>query len=276
LELAPAAHAKFGSDLFRIKICGVTSAFDALAAIDAGADALGLNFYPPSPRCIDRQWATAVSDLAPIMPGSQVDDPPPSSRIPPPDRLQAQIAQVAAGRAVRVGLFVNADACQVCRMFDQLPLELLQLHGDEPPEYLAQLGGRPVMRAFRLGPEGLSPIESYLDRCRRLQCLPKLVLIDAHRDGQYGGTGQTADWGQLLDWPQHFPPLVLAGGLTPANVAQAIGSVRPSAVDTASGVEMAPGRKDPALMTAFVQAARAALALLAPPSATASGPRRAE
>jgi phosphoribosylanthranilate isomerase len=212
--------------LFRIKICGVTNPDDALAVLTAGADALGLNFYARSPRFVSHVQA-------------------------------AEIVRATAGRAVKVGVFVNAEAASICQTFDELQLDLIQLHGDEPPELLRQLAARPVMRAFRLNSADLAPIDEYLARCRALGCSPRLVLIDAHREGQYGGTGQTADWQLLAEWQRrNFPPLVLAGGLTPANAATAIATVRPAAVDTASGVEVAPGKKDHNLVAAFVQAAR--------------------
>jgi phosphoribosylanthranilate isomerase len=217
--------------MFRIKICGMTTVEDALAAARAGADAVGLNFYAKSPRYID----------------------PPTAR---------QVVDTLPGGVVKVGLFVNAPQQQVCETCDQLGLDLVQLHGDEPPEYLAALGGRAVMRAFRLGPAGLTPVLAYLEQCRRLHCLPQLTLIDSYVPGQYGGTGEPADLDRLKNYPAETwnPPLVLAGGLTPLNVAAAIAAVRPAAVDVASGVEAAPGRKDPAAVEAFIQAARAAFA----------------
>jgi phosphoribosylanthranilate isomerase len=219
--------------MFRVKICGLTSVGDALLAARSGADAIGLNFYPQSARCVD--IATA-----------------------------RQIAQALPAGVVKVGLFVNAAAADVCRTFDDLGLDLIQLHGDEPPDYLPLLGGRPVMRALRLGSGGLTPIIAYLDECRRLECLPRMTLVDACVMGQYGGTGQSPDWNALS--PYHaetwLPPLVLAGGLTLRNVVAAIHAVIPAAVDVSSGVESAPGRKDPAAVEAFVQAARAALAAL--------------
>jgi len=210
--------------MFRIKICGITNARDALAAAQAGADAVGLNFYPKSPRCVRPEPAARIAHALP--PG-----------------------------VVKVGLFVNAAAEQICQTFDRLGLDLVQLHGDEPPELLARLGSRPVMRAFRVGQRGVKPVEAYLDECRRRGCLPTLVLLDAHAEGLYGGSGQRCDWDAVRQYPADMPPLVLAGGLTPDNVAEAIQSVRPAAVDTASGVELALGQKDPALVRRFAAAA---------------------
>ncbi|MGA2796879.1 MAG: phosphoribosylanthranilate isomerase [Thermoguttaceae bacterium] len=215
--------------MFRIKICGITNVSDAQSAVQAGADAVGLNFYPASPRFITPSAVRQIRDVLPR-------------------------------EIVKVGVFVNAEAKEICQTFDEIDLDLIQLHGDETPEYITQLGNRPVMRAFRLGPEGLQPIFTYLETCKRLGCVPKLVMIDAFSKGVYGGSGETANWTVCAQYPCHedVPPLVLAGGLTQWNVAQAIDQVRPAAVDTASGVESSPGRKDPAAVIAFAKAARKA------------------
>ena len=216
---------------FRIKICGITTVEDAVAVAQAGADAVGLNFYPMSRRSVSREMA-------------------------------GRIVEVLPPEVVKVGLFVNAAADEVIETFDGLGLDLIQLHGDEPPEFLASLGDRPVMRAFRVGPEGLGATRDFLEACGRLACMPKLTLLDAYRPGTYGGTGLLADWARLKSYPSVVslaaPPLVLAGGLTPDNVAEAIGAVHPSGVDTASGVERSPGRKDPDLVRRFVESARGA------------------
>lgn len=212
--------------MFRVKICGITTPEDAEAVVKAGADAVGLNFYGPSPRFLQPENARAIADTLP-------------------------------DGVVRVGLFVNTPADQILEKWDQLGLDLIQLHGDEPPEFLSSLQERPVMRAFRLGDEGLSPILSYLETCRGLKCLPKLVLIDSFRKGHYGGTGATADWETARRYPSEdwHPPLVLAGGLTADNVGEAIRIVLPSGVDTASGVESGPGKKDAELVQRFIEIA---------------------
>jgi phosphoribosylanthranilate isomerase len=219
--------------MFQIKICGITNSSDALSAIQAGADAVGLNFYPSSPRFIDQSTARQIRNVL------------------PPD-------------IVKVGLFVNAAAKEVCRTFDELELDLIQIHGDETPKFLTQLGERPVMRAFRLGPDGLQPIIAYLESCKQLQCVPKLVLIDALAEGVYGGTGETANWSICAQYPgiDGLPPLVLAGGLKPSNVAEAINQVRPAGVDTASGVESYPGKKDLLAVANFICNAHEAFKLL--------------
>ena len=217
--------------MFRIKICGITRPDDARMVAEAGADAIGLSFYPASRRCVSLETAQAILAAAPT-------------------------------QLTKVGLFVNAAIAEVVAAFDRLGLDLIQLHGDEPPEYLGQLAGRPTMKALRVGPDGLAPVAAYLDRCRELGCVPTLCLIDALVPGQYGGTGQVADWPKLASYPidEWNPPLVLAGGLTPENVAQAVNQVRPHAVDTSSGVESSPGRKDADLVRRFVAAAKAAWA----------------
>jgi phosphoribosylanthranilate isomerase len=219
--------------MFRIKICGITNSDDARAVAEAGADAVGLNFYPMSSRYVSAATARAIAEALP------------------------------AG-IVKVGLFVNADVDVIRRTAEHAGLDLIQLHGDEPPEFLRDLTGAvslPVMRAFRWGPAALTPIVEYLGQCRRLGCLPRLTLIDSCQPGAYGGTGTTADWAAVATYMTvpNVPPLVLAGGLTPENVAAAIATVRPVAVDTASGVELGPGRKAPVLIRAFVRAARAAM-----------------
>jgi phosphoribosylanthranilate isomerase len=216
--------------IFTLKICGITNADDALAAATAGADAIGLNFYPKSPRYVDFNAAPRIMLALP------------------------------AGLAT-VGLFVNDSPERIRTAFDQLGLTFIQLHGDEPPEYLLNLGDRPVMRAFRFGQDAWAPVIKYMEQCRRLQRLPCLTLIDALAPGQYGGTGRTPPWEMLKGYPPEpwYPPLVLAGGLTAENVAEAIQIVKPSAVDVSSGVESSPGKKDHRKMAAFINEARKGL-----------------
>ena len=217
--------------MFTIKICGITTVEDARMVAEAGADAIGLNFYPASPRYVSPAMARAIVDALP------------------------------AG-IVKVGLLVDVDAATACERFDDLGLDLLQLHGDEPPALLGALGGRPAMKAFRLGPNGLAPVVQYLQACRQLGCLPRFVLLDSFAPGVYGGTGKPTDWSAAAQYRSDStnPPLVLAGGLSPQNVAAAIRATGARAVDVASGVESAPGRKDPAAVAALVRAARDAFA----------------
>lgn len=215
--------------MFRVKICGITNVDDGRMVAAAGADAVGLNFYPTSPRYVPLDQARRIVDAL-------------------PDHL------------LKVGVFVNAPSRDILSVAINVGLDLIQLHGDESPAFLGQLGDRPVMRAFRLGREGLYPVGKYLADCRALKCMPRMVLIDSRTEGVYGGSGEVADWGALKTYRldkaiEPPPPLVLAGGLTPENVAEAIRTVRPAAVDTASGVESSPGRKDGEAVEAFVRAA---------------------
>ncbi len=222
--------------MFQIKICGITTVADAQVVAESGADAAGLNFYAKSPRYVRPEDVEAVTD--------------------------------ALGPKVKkVGLFVNAPAEEIRRTAERLSFDLIQLHGDEPPELIAELKPLPVMKAFRIGTEGLTPILDYLDRCRELEAVPRMVLLDAMVKGAYGGTGMKADWAACAAYAVSSsnakanaatPSLVLAGGLTPENVAEAIAAVRPCAVDTASGVEMSPGKKDAEAVRQFVSAARQA------------------
>ncbi len=202
---------------------------DARFAALAGADAIGLNFYEKSPRCID--LATA-EEVLPVVPKT----------------------------VAKVGVFVNAPPDEIERIANLLDLDYLQLHGDEPPEFLGNFVERKLIRGFRCGEEGFAPIAAYLDSCKSLGRIPDAVLLDAHRPGEYGGTGQLTDWDSVAQNRELFgdTPLVLAGGLTPFNAADAIKATRPDAVDVASGVESAPRTKDLLLLRAFCTAAKRA------------------
>jgi phosphoribosylanthranilate isomerase len=209
-----------------IKICGVTSLADALAAARLGADAVGLNFYPPSPRFVDLDMATAI--------------------------LGALPSSVEA-----VGVVVNEPLAAVAERLQPLPrLRTIQFHGDQPEINAPSSFQRIVAFAVR-GGEGLKDITRYLERCRDHGALPRAILVDAHVAGLHGGTGRTAPW-ELLEAFRPGVPLILAGGLTPENVAEAVRRVRPDGVDVASGVEASPGRKDFEKMGRFVNAVREA------------------
>ena len=212
--------------MFQIKICGVTSAADAQVVADAGADCVGLNFYPPSVRFLA------------------------------PERAEDVVAIIPDGLTM-VGVFVNASIDEIRNAAARLTLDFVQLHGDEPPEFIAALAGVSVIKAFRLGPAGLSPVSQYLEACYQLAAMPAMVLLDAFQPGAYGGTGKEVDWSAAREYHDlgAGPALILAGGLSPENVAEAIRVVRPAAVDVASGVEGSPGIKDPAKASAFVAAA---------------------
>ncbi len=224
--------------MFRIKICGITTVDDARVAAAAGADAIGLNFYRGSPRYVAPQQAR-------------------------------QIADAVRGRLNLVGVFVGPSDAEVRAIAAEVGLQIVQLHGNEPAEMAARLSREVrVLKAFAIGPAGLAPVIEYLSQFRGLGGVLRTVLFDAHQPGQAGGTGKTADWNAIRasNYPSEgwHPPFVLAGGLTPENVAQGIRSLYPAGVDTASGVESSPGRKDPALVKRFVAAARAAFEQMPP------------
>lgn len=207
--------------LFHVKICGVTSAADAALVAAAGADAIGLNFYPPSPRALTLEKAREVA------------------------------AAIPAGVA-RVGVFVNATPEEIHTRVDALQLDLVQLHGDETPEFLPLLReGLRVIKAFRVEGDG-SPVDTFLKRANDLGRPLEAILLDAAKTGEYGGSGVLADWKLAAEMREIWPPLILAGGLTPVNVAVAIRRARPAAVDTASGVEKGKGIKDEVLVRQFV------------------------
>lgn len=216
--------------MFRVKICGITTAANGLQAVEAGADAIGLNFFPASPRYVTPEQADVIVSTLP-------------------------------NTVCRVGLFVNANLETILATAARLRLDMIQLHGDEAPEDFAGLRGQRTIAARRC-PTGFDSLLSFLDCCQNLDCLPEAILIDGYQPGQYGGTGHTADWDSVATLQSSLSgaQLILAGGLTPENVATAIHRVRPDAVDTASGVESEPGIKDPQKMGDFVTAARQAFA----------------
>lgn len=201
----------------RVKICGITRREDALAAVEAGADAIGLVFYSASPRAVDFTVAEAI--VAGLPPMVSV-----------------------------VGLFVDADREVVESACSFLPLSLLQFHGDEDPGFCGSFG-KPWMKAIRVGPgtDILAAAAPYQGAAA--------VLLDTFKAGVPGGTGTTFDWDRV---PGMDVPVVLAGGLSAANVASAICSARPYGVDVSGGVEDAPGKKCPAKIREFVSAVRAA------------------
>lgn len=202
----------------RIKICGITRPEDAEEAVSGGADALGLNFYAQSPRVVTEREAREIVAVVPPF-------------------------------VTIVGLFVDEPAERVQRTVGELPIDLLQFHGEETPAYCRQFG-RPWIKALRMKP-GLD-IHS---ACDGLQG-SRGVLLDAWQEGIPGGTGKTFDW--ALATGELSLPLILAGGLTAGNVAEAIWALRPAAVDVSSGVESAPGVKDATAIRRFIDAVREA------------------
>jgi phosphoribosylanthranilate isomerase len=202
----------------RIKICGITREEDLEAVVAAGADALGFVFYAPSARCVT------------------------------PQRAKQLVARVPAF-VKTVGLFVNEPAAAVAGVLDQVPLDLLQFHGDETPAYCAAFR-RPWIKAARVKP-GFDLLEyaAVFAGARGNTGL----LLDAHVEG-YGGGGQSFDWSLI---PPSLPlPVILSGGLHPGNVGEAIRRVRPWAVDVSSGVEIAKGIKDMRKVTEFIAGVR--------------------
>lgn len=214
--------------MVRIKICGVTTPEDARLAAEAGADAVGLNFYPQSPRYITPPQAAAIVRALPPF-------------------------------TATVGVFVGSPLRQACATAYQLGLRGVQTYDEHPPaEDTFPFAHVP---AFRIRDRaGLDQVRRFVDAAVSLGRPPAAVLIDSLVPGQMGGTGARAPW-ELLQQFSVGVPLVLAGGLTPENVEEAIALVRPWGVDVASGVERAPGVKDPDRMTRFVQNARRAAAV---------------
>ena len=201
-----------------VKICGITSVADGLAAAEAGADAVGLMFYEGSPRHVSPQTAAEIArDLPPFV--------------------------------IKVGVFVNAPEVEVTRAISECGLNIVQFHGDESPDYVRRF---PVMtiKAFRIRDESsLQPLADYATDA---------WLLDAHAPDALGGTGQQFNWDLAVKAKELGRPIFLAGGLTPANISEAVRRVRPYAVDVSSGVESAPGKKDHRKVRAFIQAAKSA------------------
>lgn len=229
--------------MFRVKICGVTTPDDARIAAEAGADAIGLNFVPGSVRCLNAEVARSVA------------------------------AAVPAG-VLKVGVFAGAAPTEIRRIAAEVGLDAIQLHGHlegtaglvDPPAACAALAGMNVklIRAVRMEADGLASARRWLAAAEAAGARPALVIVDASTPrnapgSALGGTGAKVDWAALAREASLGIPLVLAGGLEPDNVAEAIRITNPSGVDTASGVESSPGRKDPHKVRAFIAAARHAL-----------------
>jgi phosphoribosylanthranilate isomerase len=200
-----------------VKICGITRVTDALRAAELGISAIGLNFWPSSKRHVTLETA-------------------------------AEIARALSPGVLKVGVFVNASAEAVHRAEQACGLDLVQFHGDESPAFCAQWGDRAI-RAIRLH----SPAD--LDQLAQYRSV-RMILVDAAVEGAYGGTGVTANWQLARQACETGAQILLAGGLTPGNVAEAVRAVGPAGVDVAGGVESTPGIKDADKMRAFVAAAR--------------------
>jgi phosphoribosylanthranilate isomerase len=202
----------------KVKICGVTNVDDAQAAVQAGADAIGLMFYSGSPRRVSTEAAQKIA-------GS----------LPP--------------AVIRVGVFVDPNPSDVFATIQLCGLTLLQFHGAETPQFCQQFGIM-TMKAFRMrNADSLAPLASFG---------ADAFLLDSYVPDKPGGTGETFNWNLAVEAKNFGRPIFLAGGLTPENVAAAIRAVQPFAVDVSSGVEVSPGRKDPEKIRAFIAAARGA------------------
>ena len=200
----------------KVKICGITNAPDAHAATEAGADMLGFVFYDQSPRCVSLHAAADIIRQLPLF-------------------------------VVKVGVFVNAPPDFVFRAIADCGLNLLQFHGDEPPDYCLQFG-LISMKAFRIhDAESLQALPNYQTEA---------WLLDSFVADKPGGTGKKFHWEFATEAKKFGRPIFLAGGLTPGNVAEAVATVQPYAVDVSSGVESSPGKKDPTKICEFVANAR--------------------
>jgi phosphoribosylanthranilate isomerase len=208
----------------KVKICGITNIADACTAIEAGADLLGFNFYSKSPRYLAPEKAREIAAAI---------------------RSDGQ-------RPLLVGVFVNSPLEEVRSILEIAQIDLAQLHGDEPVSVMEQLNGR-GFKALRPTSEREAAIDAEWFAPHGPNA--PVLLIDAYRKDQYGGTGHVADWSVATKLAQQYP-ILLAGGLTPDNVAEAIRQVKPWGVDVASGIEISPGKKDAAKMRAFVESAK--------------------
>ena len=212
----------------RIKICGVTNVEDALRAAQCGADAVGLNFHPGSSRCTDIGVAETILRQLPLFTSA-------------------------------VGVFVNKPMSEIaCSLQPLARVQTIQWHGDDDKREIGTVWPYDLIAAFRVrDADSLHAISHYLDQCRAVGRMPSAILVDAHVPGQHGGTGRTAPWELVASFRSEVP-MILAGGLTPENVAEAVRIVRPYAVDVASGVEDNPRRKNHDKMKRFIENARSA------------------
>ncbi len=216
----------------KIKFCGLTRTADVSAAIECGADAIGLNFYKPSPRYVSPEVASGLSLVA--------------------DKL-----------VMRVGVFVNASPLEVDAVLAICPLDCIQLHGDETPEWIDEALAIPSLNSVRFL-KAVAWRDQAEDRKSVLAWTSKKhsrllgLLVDAFDPVQRGGTGKTARWDLLFPRPIELrnTPILLAGGLTPENISKAITTAKPDGVDIASGIESAPGIKDHSKMRAIAEIAR--------------------
>ncbi len=213
-----------------IKICGITSVADATMVAQAGANAIGLNFYMPSPRSV-----TPAAAL--------------------------EIVQCLPPYVTPVGLFVNATTAEIRQIAEAVGMRTLQLHGEITPEHIRELREFSVIPSFAL--VDASSVQTALDfvaGCKQNDRLPSAILVDAYSPEKFGGTGQPAPLPLARSIVEQISvPVILAGGLTPKNVGEALRTVRPWGVDVASGVEVAPGRKESFKVRKFIEEVRKAV-----------------
>lgn len=200
----------------RVKICGITRVQDALCAAEHGADAIGLVFYPGSVRHLEIAQAQKIAAQLPAF-------------------------------VTTVALFKDADAATINRVLDAMPLDVLQFHGSESEAFCMQFS-RPYIKALAMQ-QKVEQVSAQAEQ----YCTARGLLLDSHAPGADGGSGEAFDWSII---PRLAKPLILAGGLRPDNVGEAIRVVKPYAVDVSSGLETSPGIKDAALIAAFMQAVR--------------------
>jgi phosphoribosylanthranilate isomerase len=215
----------------KVKICGITNLADAQVAVEAGADCLGFIFYPPSKRAVEVEAAR---------------------------QIVAEL-RAAPGCPLLVGVFVNETAVHMAHILDTCQLDLAQLSGEETPSLIGDPHSPIYGRAYKaLRPASLAEAEADAEWYTPpvVAAGAPTLLLDTYHPTLRGGTGQTTDWQMAATLAQKTPGLMLAGGLTPTNVAEAITQVRPFAVDTASGVETAPGLKDHNLVRLFISRAK--------------------
>lgn len=207
----------------KVKICGITNINDALFSVKTGADALGFNFYPQSPRYIA---PSAAAEIIKMLPES----------------------------VLRVGVFVNEQTDAIVEIAKSIGLNAVQLHGDEPPDFLQELRGRlglTIIKALRVR-TGFRPADAALFAA-------DAILLDAYSPSEYGGTGETFDWVTAKAVKHFAKALYLAGGLNPENAAEAVRSVRPYALDACSGLEKSKGTKDHKKVAAFIENVRSVI-----------------
>ncbi|QVL32446.1 phosphoribosylanthranilate isomerase [Telmatocola sphagniphila] len=211
--------------MLRIKICGVTRPEDLALCSEAGADMVGINFYAKSPRFVD-------------------------------PRIALHLLKNSPPWLSTVGVFVDHTLKQACALAYQLGLRSIQWYGTvaDPTDPIPFA----FIPSFRIADENsLRQVEAYVQRCRGFGYSPSALLFDSHVQGALGGTGHKAPWDLIARWKSEIP-IILAGGLTPENVAEAVRTVRPAGIDVASGVESSPGIKDAQKLQRFIETARSA------------------